>query len=226
MSSNGLDIFDQPVRTAQAWLAEIARQLGTDDRHAAHRMLRAWLHTLRDRLPINAAADFAAQLPELFRGDFYDGWQPSRAPQKYGPDEYRHRFAHEAQIPTEEVAAAASAITAGLRARLSPGQLDHALKLVAQPVRRILQGPAGAEAAGPPVEAVLVDDPGSASDDELTVDARLARLENQTANVAEAVRVLAHGLEQVPTEEPDAERAGQAARRAYELLLAASLNGG
>jgi len=28
-------------------------------------VLRAWLHALRDRLPVPIAANFAAQLPEL-----------------------------------------------------------------------------------------------------------------------------------------------------------------
>jgi uncharacterized protein (DUF2267 family) len=214
-----------PCAPAPAWLADVARQLGTDDRHAAHRMLRAWLHTLRDRLPVNAAVDFAAQLPEFFRGVFYDGWQPSRVPAKYGPDEYRQRFAQEAQIPVEDVDAAAAAVTAALRARLSPGQVDHALQLLARPVRRILQGPAGAGAARPPLDAVPGDRPGSGSDAEVTVEERLARLEKQVANVAGAVSVLAHGLEQLPTEDPNAQRAGQAARRAYELLIAASVNG-
>jgi len=37
--------------------------------------------------------------------------------------------------------------------------------------------------------------------------------------MAEAARILAHGLQQPPTG-PDAMRAGQAARRAYELLIA------
>jgi len=38
-----------------------------------------------DRLPITIAANFAAQLPELLRGVFYDGWSPSRVPIKFGP---------------------------------------------------------------------------------------------------------------------------------------------
>ncbi|MFI1991489.1 DUF2267 domain-containing protein [Actinoplanes sp. NPDC020271] len=142
MSSTAADVFDHALHTAHSWLADVTHQLGTDDRYAAHRALRAWLHTLRDRLPAAAATDFAAQLPELFRGEFYDGWQPGRAAHRHGPEEYRERFALEAQIPRERVDAVAAAVTAALRARMSPGQVDGALELVAEPVRRILRGPA------------------------------------------------------------------------------------
>ena len=140
MSSTGADMFDHATRTAHVWLAEVARHLDTDDHHAAYRALRAWLHALRDRLPADAAADFAAQLPELFRGVYYEGWKPGRAPVKFGPDEYRQRFAREAQIRAEDIDVAARGVTAALRAKLAPGQVDQALALVAHPLRRVMQG--------------------------------------------------------------------------------------
>ncbi|GAA2673576.1 DUF2267 domain-containing protein [Actinoplanes palleronii] len=152
MASTTIDVFDHAVHTAQNWLAGITRRFGDGDRHAAHRILRAWLHTLRDRLPAAVAADFAAQLPELFRGAFYDGWQPGRAPVKYGPEQYRRRFALEAQIPVDEVDTAAAVVTAELRDRMSPGQVDQVLEVLPDPIRRILRGPAETgERAEPPV---------------------------------------------------------------------------
>lgn len=217
MATTGADIFEHPTRTAQAWLADIARHLGTDDRHAAYRMLRAWLHTLRDRLPVNTAADFAAQLPEFFRGVFYDGWQPNRVPDKYGAEEYRRRFAHEAQSPIECVDAAAAAVTAALRARLSPGQVDHVLALMSEPIRRILREPDETYETEETQKTEETGDTGETDAD--PVEARLARLEARLATLGEATRILAHGLQQLPVDEPDAMRAGQAARRAYEMLI-------
>ena len=46
------------------------------------------------------AADFAGQLPELLRGVFYGGWNPSRVPVKFGPREYVLRFARDAGSPS------------------------------------------------------------------------------------------------------------------------------
>ena len=64
-----------------------AGEFGTEDRRLAYRILRAWLYALGDRLPVPIAANFAAQLQELLRGVFYDGWSPSRVPVKLGPGE-------------------------------------------------------------------------------------------------------------------------------------------
>jgi uncharacterized protein (DUF2267 family) len=75
MSATGLDVFDKTLQTTHIWLNEIAAELGPDRQHAYH-VLRAVLHALRDRLPINDAAHLGAQLPLLVRGIFYEGWHP------------------------------------------------------------------------------------------------------------------------------------------------------
>jgi hypothetical protein len=46
-------------------------------------------------------------------------------------------------------------------------------------------------------------------------------LEGRLTAVADAIRVLAHGLEDLPVAEPGGRPAAEAARRAYELLLLA-----
>jgi hypothetical protein len=61
-------------------------------------------------------------------------------------------------------------------------------------------------------------------DPELAVAAleeRVRVLEDRLAAVADAVRVLVHGLEDLPVAEPGGRPAAEAARRAYELLLLA-----
>lgn len=52
------------------------------------------------------------------------------------------------------------------------------------------------------------------------LEERVRRLEVRTEVLADAVRLLAHGLEDGPMAEPDAGGQAQAARRAHELLLA------
>ena len=53
------------------------------------------------------------------------------------------------------------------------------------------------------------------------LEERVRGLEGRLAAVADAVRVLAHGLEDLPVAEPSSRPAADAARRAYELLLIA-----
>jgi uncharacterized protein (DUF2267 family) len=134
--------FEHVIHTANIWLKAVAEALETDDRHLAHRMLRAWLHTLRDRLTIDVAAHFAAQLPELLRGMYYDGWNPSGVPVKYDRDAYVNRLAQEARVRPEEVPRLASAVTSAVRRLVSPGQMEAALEALPQDVRAVLLAPA------------------------------------------------------------------------------------
>ena len=75
--------LDHAMQTAHTWVHDVAREFDTEDREFAYRVLRAWLHTLRDRLTVEASAHFAAQLPDLIRGIFYAGWNPSAVPEKW-----------------------------------------------------------------------------------------------------------------------------------------------
>ncbi|MCX4458948.1 hypothetical protein OG585_39990 [Streptomyces sp. NBC_01340] len=54
-------------------------------------------------------------------------------------------------------------------------------------------------------------------------EARLSRLEVQVATLAEAVRALVNGLENIPSEDVPPEDAARGARLAHELLLSQGL---
>lgn len=77
------------LHTTNAWLNELADELGWEDQHQVLRALRTVLHALRDRLPLAEVADLGAQLPTLIRGFYYEGWNPSH---KLGPGQPREVF--------------------------------------------------------------------------------------------------------------------------------------
>ncbi|WP_148863832.1 DUF2267 domain-containing protein [Marinobacter fonticola] len=78
-----IDTVERNVKMMNVWLKETSQELGGIDEDDAWRRLRAVLQTIRDRVTIDEAAHFAAQLPILARGLFYEDWRPSESPQKW-----------------------------------------------------------------------------------------------------------------------------------------------
>jgi uncharacterized protein (DUF2267 family) len=78
--TTGLDVFDSTVQSTNLWLKDIMERIKTDDRHLAYQVLRATLHTIRDRIGSENAVHFGAQLPMLIRGLYYEGWRMAPTP--------------------------------------------------------------------------------------------------------------------------------------------------
>lgn len=137
MSPTRVVAMDRTVRTTQDWVADVADRFGTDDEFA-YRITRAWLHVVRDELPVAEAAQFAAQLPTLLRGAFYDGWRLSAVPLRYGRAEFIERFAGDAGIAEADVPKAAHAVSAALVRHVS-GHLRSVLQLLPEELRDLLR---------------------------------------------------------------------------------------
>ncbi len=80
MSSRGLEVIDVTVQKTYEWINECRERLDWSSDRDALRLLRSTLHQIRDRVHVNEAAQFSAQLPVLIRGMFFEGWQPHLAP--------------------------------------------------------------------------------------------------------------------------------------------------
>ncbi|MEU7768439.1 DUF2267 domain-containing protein [Nocardia sp. NPDC049190] len=128
------------VHTAHAWLHTIGAQLGTDDRTFVYRAVRAWLHAVRDQVEVATAAHLAAQLPEMLRGAFYEGWVPARVPAHHDVTAFVGTFAEEAGVSPDEAAALAGAVTKALSGLFSPGQLDGVFAVLPARLRNLLSG--------------------------------------------------------------------------------------
>jgi uncharacterized protein (DUF2267 family) len=210
MPSTRSGVFGHAVHTAETWVADTATALGTDDHYYAYRALRAWLHTLRDRLTAESAAKFGAQLPELLRGAYYEGWQPNRVPDKYGPDEYARRFAAEAKMSTVDVPEVAAAIARTLARHMSPGQLAEAAAQLPTALRQTVTGANDPTGDHPRSHALAA------------AEKLLADIEERVDNLTAAVRALAVGMEQAPGAGIDEARRSRAARLAADILIAGS----
>lgn len=80
MSAVGLESIDHTVQLTHIWINDLDGRIGWENKWRSYRLLRTVMQALRDWLPINEAADFAAQLPELLRGVYYEHWRPANVP--------------------------------------------------------------------------------------------------------------------------------------------------
>ncbi|MEV5458975.1 DUF2267 domain-containing protein [Streptomyces cellulosae] len=97
MVDTGFSSFDTMVDKANRLLKDIEDAFGwpKDRRKQSYAALRAVLHPLRDRLPVETAVQFGAQLPTLVRGVYYDGWKPAESPVRMSNDEFLARVRSE-----------------------------------------------------------------------------------------------------------------------------------
>jgi len=135
LSSTGLKVFDETLHKTNTWLKEIAQALNLD-RHGAYQVLRAVLHCLRDRLPINEAAQLGDQLPMLVRGIYYEAWHPAGEPDKIrSRDEFLDgitaRIATRQPIDTENTA---RAVFRTLENHVTPGEIRDVIQVLPQEI--------------------------------------------------------------------------------------------
>jgi uncharacterized protein (DUF2267 family) len=103
MVDAGFAAFSTTVDRTNRVLKEIESAYGwpKERRNQSYAALRAVLHALRDRLSVDEAAQLAAQFPVLIRGIYYDGWDPSRVPQRMHRDEFLGRVRREFSYDVE-----------------------------------------------------------------------------------------------------------------------------
>ena len=148
MSINSVAAFDTTVQKTNEWLRDIGKQLGDDNRRHAYLALRGTLHAVRDYLPIEESAHLSAQLPMLVRGLYFEGWNPTNAPEK---DRSRESFLscteralgrslwnEDHQIDSET---AARAVLRVLSDRISSGEVDQVRHVLPEPVRELWPEP-------------------------------------------------------------------------------------
>jgi uncharacterized protein (DUF2267 family) len=131
-------VLDTSLQRTHEWLHEVGDELGFDNERAAYAALRATLHALRDRLPVELVAHFGAEMPMLVRGLYYDGWHPSHDRLKAAHDEdFRASMRRELQAHGELLDAerVAQAVLRVLDRHIDPGQIEHVVAALPKAVR-------------------------------------------------------------------------------------------
>jgi CBS domain-containing protein len=137
---NHLPVLESTIQKTHEWLKEITEGLGFPNQKAAYAALRATLHALRDRLPLQNAVQFGAQLPLVIRGAYYEGWSPVAEPSRI-----RHKQdfldimgsdlkAHDELRDYERVA---RIVLVTIAKHLSPGERDKVLRTLPKEIREL-----------------------------------------------------------------------------------------
>lgn len=73
-------VFERSLQKTNEILNDIEEYFSWFDHNKAYLAFRAVLHTLRDRLPVDVAVSFAAQLPLILKGVYFDSWRATGKP--------------------------------------------------------------------------------------------------------------------------------------------------
>jgi uncharacterized protein (DUF2267 family) len=134
-TATGIRTFDQSLGTTREWLQEVQDLMGLDDEQRAFRVLRAVLQTLRDRLTVEEAAQFAAQLPMLLQGVYYHGWTPTGKPLKIrSRQDFLDRVA-EGLMREHDPEEACRVVFAVLEHRMPGGEIEDVKSILPAPIR-------------------------------------------------------------------------------------------
>jgi uncharacterized protein (DUF2267 family) len=137
--------FAAAVDHANHWVDQVATAMGGVDRHCAWSALRAVLQVVRDHVPHENAAHFAAQLPLVLRGGFYEGWRPVETPvhAHHASDFLGEIAAHMGQRRSDQVDVeqAFHAVIAALGRCGMEHELAHIQRLMPMPIRELWQAP-------------------------------------------------------------------------------------
>lgn len=138
MSATGLEVFDKSIQTTNIWLDEIMEEIG-GDRRAAWHVLRAVLHTLRDRLTLDQAVHLGAQLPIVIRGIYYDQWHPAGKPEKSRTEDEFVASLNEEMQDTRPIdpREAARAVFTTISNHVSTGQVEKIRHSLPEVIRQL-----------------------------------------------------------------------------------------
>lgn len=143
MSTVGLETLDHTVQLTHCWINELDERLAWNNKPRSYRLLKAVLHALREWLPLNESADFAAQLPQLLRGAYYEQWRPATTPVKHrSKDDFIARVEDSFKLdPLPQPSRSVMAVFELLTNKISQGEIADVRHALPEEVRNIWPEP-------------------------------------------------------------------------------------
>lgn len=142
MSQTQPDVIGRNLEQVNVWLNEMQGGDTITTKREAYAALRAVLHHLRDRLPVDEAAHLGDQLPTFIRGIYYEAWKPSVSPtrDRSFPDfveACRPKLGDHPEIDLEEAVASTFHV---LKQHVNEGEMNHVFNSLPKDLRQIFRG--------------------------------------------------------------------------------------
>jgi uncharacterized protein (DUF2267 family) len=126
-------MFEEWTHKGNEFIKEVSNEMEIEDNRSTLRIIKAVLHSLRDRLTAFEAKDLVAQLPMLLKAVWCDGWIPGKIPDKSikKKEDLFERVLYSSEIVplkdlenVEDAKKAVIAIFSVLKRHLSQGEID------------------------------------------------------------------------------------------------------
>ncbi|MEV4482861.1 DUF2267 domain-containing protein [Micromonospora coxensis] len=133
--------FETSMDKTNLILKDIEQAYGwpKEQRNQSYAALRTVLHLLRDRMTVQESAEFAAQLPVLVRGIYFDGWQPDNVPIKLNRDDFlyevRQGFPYDVEGGPERVT---QVVLDTLRRHITQGEWDDVRSTMPKDMQQLI----------------------------------------------------------------------------------------
>lgn len=140
-SSTGFAEFDTTIQKTNELLKEIETAFNWPEerRNQSYAALRAVLHALRDRLPVEEAVQLGAQLPMLIRGMYYEAWDPSKVPIKMKKEEFLQRIRKEFPFSIEgDIEDVVEIVLTSLRKHVSLGEAEDVISILPKDIQELV----------------------------------------------------------------------------------------
>ncbi len=140
--------FDDYALKGKAVVAEVAKELNTDDTDRAGRILRCVLRALRNRLTIEESFQLLSQLPMAIKSVYVDGWKVRMNPSKIKHiEDFRTEVMKEDDFAALKdfyyegaVDEAIKAVFKVLARHVTPAEISHVISALPAEIRYELEG--------------------------------------------------------------------------------------
>lgn len=123
----------------KSWLTDLATYMHSPGRTDwSFNVLKAVLHTIRDRTTVEEVFHLSAQLPVLIRGVYLEGYKPSGKPEKMNAEEFMTQIRNR-MGPSVEVlpADALQSVFRILHEKISPGEMEDIKGSMPKDIQRL-----------------------------------------------------------------------------------------